>query len=146
MLKMRTIRVRTVHLGTRHCPGSHALSGPDRMTFPGDNVKATERWNVVRGAELKATKGHNFVWETRNIIDKSKHDDAESIGSNDDPRHQSWENTSETTSNSGVSEIVIFSLLVEGKQGGLHRKMYQDPDRDRYTSDEDGTVVGFVAD
>ena len=59
---------------------------------------------------------------------------------------QSWENTSETTSNSDVSEIAIHSLLVEWKQRGLDREMQQDPDRDRYTSDEEGTVVDNAAD
>ena len=58
----------------------------------------------------------------------------ESIGSSDDSMSQSWENTSETTSNSDVSEIAIHSLLVEWKQRGLDREMHQDPDRDRYTS------------
>ena len=53
---------------------------------------------------------------------------------------------SETTSNSDVSELAIHSLLVEWKQRGLHREMHQDPDRDRYTSDEEGTVVDKAAD
>ena len=70
----------------------------------------------------------------------------ESIGSSDDSRTQSWENTSETTSNSDVSEIAIQSLLVERKQRGLDRERHQDPDRDRYSSDEKGTVVDMAAD
>ena len=70
----------------------------------------------------------------------------ESFGSSDDSRPQSWDNTSETTSNSDVSEIAIHSLLVDWKQRGLDRKMHQDPDRDRYTSDEEGTVVDNAAD
>ena len=69
----------------------------------------------------------------------------ESIGSSDDPRSQSWENASETTSNSDVSEIAIPSLLVEWKQRDLDREMHQDPDRDRYNSNEEGTVVNDVA-
>ena len=84
--------------------------------------------------------------ESRNITDRSKHNDVESIGSSDDSRPQSWENTSETTSNSDVSEIAIHSLLAEWKQRGLDREMHQDPDRDRYTSDEEGTVVDNAAD
>ena len=84
--------------------------------------------------------------ESRNIIDRSEHNDVESIGSSDDSRPQSWENTSETTSNSDVSEIAIHSLLVEGKQRGLDREMHLDPDRDRYTSDEEGTVIYNAAD
>ena len=75
-----------------------------------------------------------------------EHDDAESFGSSDDSRPQSWDNTSETTSNSDVSEIAIHSLLVDWKQRGQDREMHQDPDRDRYTSDEEGTVVDNAAD
>ena len=83
--------------------------------------------------------------ESRNITDRPEHNDVESIGSSDDSRPQSWENTSETTSNSDVSEIAIQSLLVELKQRGLDREMHQDPDRDRYTSDKEGTVVDNAA-
>ena len=70
----------------------------------------------------------------------------ESFGSSDDSRPQSWDNTSETTSKSDVSEIAIHSLLVDWKQRGLYREMHQDPDRDRYTSYEEGTVVDNAAD
>ena len=83
--------------------------------------------------------------ESRNITDRPEHNDVESIGSSDS-RPQSWENTSETTSNSDVSEIAFHSLLVERKQRGLDREMHQDPDRDRYTSDEEGTVEDNAAD
>ena len=69
------------------------------------------------------------------MTDKSEYNDVESAGSSDDSKAQPWENTSETTSNSDVSEIAIHSLLVEWKQRGLHRQMHQDPDRDRYTSE-----------
>ena len=72
--------------------------------------------------------------------------DVDSAGSSDDSRTQSWENTSDTTSNSDVSEIAIHSLLVEWKQRGLDREMHQDPDRDRYNSDEEGTVVDNATD
>ena len=64
--------------------------------------------------------------ESRNITDILEPNDAESIGSIDDSRPQSWEST---------SEIAIHSLLVEWKQRGLDREMQQDPDRDRYTSE-----------
>ena len=84
--------------------------------------------------------------ESRNITDRLEHDGAESFGSSDDSRPQSWDNTSETTSNSDISEIAIHSLLVDWKQRGLERVMHQDPDRDRYTSDEEGTVVDNAAD
>ena len=83
--------------------------------------------------------------ESRNIINKSEDDDAESIGSSDDSQSQPWENGSETTSNSDVSEIAIHSLLVEWKQRWLNRENHQDPDRDRYTSDEEGIVTNNAA-
>ena len=87
--------------------------------------------------------------EPRNITDKSERNDVESIGSSDvPPNHsgsQSWENTSETTSNSDVSEIGIHYLLVEWEQRGVDREMHQDPDRDRYTSDDEGTVEDNAA-
>ena len=53
---------------------------------------------------------------------------------------------SETTSNSDVSEIAIRSFLEDWKQRGLDREMHQDPGRDRYTSDEEGTVADNAAD
>ena len=37
-------------------------------------------------------------------------------------------------------------MLVDWKQRGLDRETHQDPDRDRYTSDEEGTVVDNAAD
>ena len=53
---------------------------------------------------------------------------------------------SEKTSNSDASEIAILSLLAEWVQRGLDSEMHQDPDRDRYTRDEEGTVVDHAAD
>ena len=84
--------------------------------------------------------------ESRNISDNLEYDVGESVGSSDDSRPQSWDNTSETTSNSDISEIAIHSLLVDWKQRGLDREMHQDPDRDRYTSDEEGTAIDNAAD
>ena len=84
--------------------------------------------------------------ESRNITDKCEYNDVESTGSSDDSTSQSWENTSNTISNSDASEIAIPPLLVEWKQRGLDREMHQDPDRDRYTSDEESTVVDNAAD
>ena len=84
--------------------------------------------------------------ESRNFKKKSDGGDADSISSSDGPQSQSWKNVSETTSNSDVSELAILSLLVEWKQRGLDREIHQDPDRDRYTSDEEGTVVDNAAD
>ena len=51
--------------------------------------------------------------ESRNITDRLEHNDMESVGTSDDSRPQSWENTSETTSNTDVSDIAIHSSLVE---------------------------------
>ena len=82
-------------------------------------------------------------------MNKSEDDDAEPIGSSDDSQSQlsqPWKNGPETSSNSEFSEIAIQFLLVEWKQRGLDREMHQDPDRDRYTSDEEGTVVDNAAD
>ena len=84
--------------------------------------------------------------ESRNISDNLEYDVEESVDSSVDSRPQSWDNTSETTSNSDMSEIAIHSLLVDWKQRGLDRETHQDPDRDRYTSDEEGTVVDNAAD
>ena len=54
------------------------------------------------------------------------------------------ENISEKNFSSDISELAIQSLLVEWKERGLDRKVHQDPDRDIYTSDEEGTIVCHV--
>ena len=77
--------------------------------------------------------------ESRNITDRVERDGVEPFGSSDDSGPQSWDNTSETTSISDVSEIAIHSLFVDWKQRGLDREKHQDPDRVRYISDEEGT-------
>ena len=84
--------------------------------------------------------------ESRNIINKSEDDDAESISSSNHSQSQPWENDSESRSTSDVSELAIHFLLVEWKHRGLDREMHQDPDRDRYTSDEEGAVVDNASD
>ena len=88
-------------------PGSLAPSGPDRMLS----------WEPTS----EPPWDRNLSGESRNIINKSENDDAESISSSDDSRPQFWENASETTSNSDVWEIAIHSLFVEKKQRGLDR-------------------------
>ena len=40
---------------------------------------------------------------------------------------------------------MIHSLLVEWNQRGLDREIYQEQERDRYTSDEEGTLVDNAA-
>ena len=109
------------------------LGQPKDKTLSGESDSKRPRDKVLSG-------------ESRNITERSEHNEVESIGSSDDSRPQSWENTSETTFNSDFSEIAIHSLLVEWKQRGLDREMHQDPNRDRYTSDEEGTVVENAAD
>ena len=96
-------------------------------------------------SDSKRPRDRAFSGESRNITDKLEYIDVDSTGSSDDSRIQSWENTSETTSNSDVAEIAIHSLLVEWKYRGLDREMYRDPDGDWYTSDEEGTVVDNAA-
>ena len=97
-------------------------------------------------SDSKRTMDRVLSGESRNISDNLEYDVGESVGSSVDSRPQSWDNTSETTSNSDMSEIAIHSLLVDWKQRGLDRETHQDPDRDRYTSDEEGTVVDNAAD
>ena len=95
--------------------------------FRGDDVETTKGKNNVRESTSERPRDRILSGESRNIMNKSEDDDAESIGSSDDSQSQlsqSWENRSETTSNSDVSEIAIHSLLVEWKQRGLDREMH----------------------
>ena len=120
-------------------PVQDDLSGERLMRQPRDRILSEE-------SDSKRPRYRVLSGESRNITDRLEHDDVESFGSSDDSRPQSWENTSETTSSSDVSEIAIHSLLVDWKQRALDREMHRDPDRDRYTSDEEGTVVDNAAD
>ena len=119
-------------------PAQDDLSGETMLGQPKDRMSSGEPGS-------RRPRDKVFLGESRNVTNRSEHNDVESIGSSDvTPTHsgsRSWENTSETTSNSDVSEIAILSFLVEWKQRGLDREMHQDPDRDRYTSDEEGTLV-----
>ena len=116
--------------------------GPCSDSSSGDETLSGESCAFGSGeSDSKQPRDRILPGESRNIADKLEYNDVDSKGSSDDSRIQSWENTSETTSNSDVSEIAIHSLLVEWKQRGLDRETHQDPDRDRYTSDEEGTVV-----
>ena len=108
------------------------LSGERLMRQPRDRMLSEE-------SDSKRPRDRVLSGESRNITDRLEHVDVGSFGSSDDSRPQSWDNTSETTSNSDVSEIAIHYLLVD-------REMHQDPDRYRYTSDEEGTVVDIAAD
>ena len=120
-------------------PVQDDLSGETMLGQPKDRMLSGE-------PDSRRPRDKVLSGESRNITDRSEHNDVESSGSSDDSRPQSWENTSETTSISDVSEIAILSLLVEWIQRGLDREMHQDPDRVRYTSDEEGPIVDNAAD
>ena len=112
-----------------------------------DDLSRPPRGRIVSGeSDSKRPMDRVLSGESRNISDNLEYDVGESVGSSVDSRPQSWDTTSETTSNSDMSEIAIHSLLVDWKQRGLERETHQDPDRDRYTSDEEGMVVDNAAD
>ena len=132
-------------------PGSDCSSGEETMSGESDIFRPVQddlfgkrlmrppRDKILSGeSDSKQPMDRVLFGESRNITDRVERDGVESLDSSDDSRPQSWDNTSETTSNSDVSEIAIHSLLVDWKQRGLDREMHQDPDRDRYTSDEEG--------
>ena len=87
-------------------PVEDDLSGETMLGQPRDKKLSGERGS-------KRPRDRILSGDSRNITDRLEHNDVESIGSSDDSRLQSWENTSETTSNSNVSVIAIHSLLVE---------------------------------
>ena len=120
---------------------------PVQDNLSGERLTRPPRGRILSG-ESGSKRPMDRVWsgESRNISDNLGYDVGESVDSSVDSGPQSWDNTSETTSNSDVSEIAIHSLLVDWKQRGLDRETHQDPDRDRYTSDEEGTVVDNAAD
>ena len=113
----------------------------------GERLTRPPRGRILSGeSDSKRPMDRVLSGESRNISHNLEYDVGESVGSSVDSRPHSWDNTSETTSNSDMSEIAIQSLLVDWKQRGLDRETHQDPDRDRYTSDEEGTVVDNAAD
>ena len=113
----------------------------------GEMLTRSPRGRILSGeSDSKRSVDRVLSGESRNITDNMEYDVGESVGSSVDSRPQSWDNKSETTSNSDMSEIAIHSLLVDWKQRGLDRETHQDPDRDRYFSDEEGTVVDNAAD
>ena len=120
---------------------------PVQDNLSGERLTRPPRGRILSG-ESGSKRPMDRVWsgESRNISDNFGYDVGESVDSSVDSGPQSWDNTSETTSNSDVSEIAIHSLLVDWKQRGLDRETHQDPDRDRYTSDEEGTVIDNAAD
>ena len=120
---------------------------PVQDDLSGERLTRPPRGRILSGESgSKRPMDRVLSGESRNISDNLEYDVGESVNSSVDSRPQSWDNTSETTSNSDMSEIAIHSLLVDWKQRGLDRETHQDPDRDRYNSDEEGTVVDNAAD
>ena len=120
---------------------------PVQDDLSGERLTRPPRGKILSGESgLKRPMDRVLSGESRNISDNLEYEVGESVDSSVDSRPEAWDNTSETTSNSDMSEIAIHSLLVDWKQRGLDRETHQDPDRDRYTSDEEGTVVDNAAD
>ena len=120
---------------------------PVQDDLSGERLTRPPRGKILSGESgSKRPMDRVLSGESRNISNNLEYDVGESVDSSVDSGPQSWDNTSETTSNSDMSEIAIHSLLVDWKQRGLDRETHQDPDRDRYTSDEEGTVVDNAAD
>ena len=120
---------------------------PVQDDLSGERLTRPPRGKILSGESgSKRLMDRVLSGESRNISDNLEYDVGKSVDSRFDSGPQSWDNTSETTSNSDMSEIAIHSLLVDWKQRGLDRETHQDPDRDRYTSDEEGTVVDNAAD
>ena len=120
---------------------------PVQDDLSGERLTRPPRGKILSGESgSKQPMDRVLSGESRNISNNLEYDVGESVDSSVDSGPQSWDNTSETTSNSDMSEIAIHSLLVDWKQRGLDRETHQDPDRDRYTSDEEGTVVDNAAD
>ena len=121
-------------------PVQDDLSGKTMLGQPRDRMLSEE-------SDSQRPRGIILSGESRNITDRLEHDDVESFGSVlGEHSAQSWENISGTMSNSDASEIAIHSMFVEWKQRGLDRKMHQDQERDKYTSNEEGTVVDNATD
>ena len=161
-LKSKSSFTRKVHFTdakAEYEPGSVSSSGDETMSGESDTFRPVQddmsgerlmrppRDRILSGeSDSKQPMDRVLSGESRNITDTVERDGVKSLGSSHDSRPQSWDNTSETTSNSDVSEIANHFLLVDWKQRGLDREMHQDPNRDRYTSDEEGTVVDNAAD
>ena len=133
--------------------GDEILSGesdtfePVQDDLSGERLFRQLRDRMLSGeSDSRRPRDRVLSGESRNIADNLEYDVGESVGSSNDSMPQTWDNISETNSNSDISVIAIHSLLVDWKQRGLDREMHQDPERDRYTSDEEGTVVDNAAD
>ena len=89
---------------------------PVQDDLSGERLTRPPRGRILPGESgSKRTMDRVLSGESRNIADNLDYDVGESVDSSDDSRPQSRDNTSETTSNSDVSEIAIHSLLVDWK-------------------------------
>ena len=117
---------------------------PVQDDLSGERLLRQLRDRMLSGeSDTRQPRDRVLSGESRNISDNLEYGVGESVGSSVDSRPQSWDNTSETTYG---PLLAIHSLLVDWKQRGLDREMHKDPDRDRFTSDEEGTVVDNAAD
>ena len=111
---------------------SDGTFGPVQDDLSGKRLTRPPRGRILSGESgSKQSLDRVLSGESRNISDNLEYDVGESVNSSVDLRPQSWDNTSETTSNSEMSEIATHSLFVDSKQRRLDREMHQDPDRDR---------------
>ena len=125
--KLHFTDVKEVHEPSSDCSSwDETMSGQSDTSRPVQDNLSGERLlrpprdrNLSGESDSKRPMDRILSGESRNITDRLELDDAESFGSIDDSRPQSWVNSSETTSISDVSEIAIHSLLVGWKQRGL---------------------------
>ena len=113
---METMQRLTVTERTEERPVSIRSRGVERDCR---SIVNQQKQNFVRESDSKRPMDRVLSGESRNISDNLEYDVGESVGSSVESRPQSWDNTSETTSNSDMSEIAIHSLLVDWKQRGL---------------------------
>ena len=112
--------------GDETLSGESGTFGPGQDDLSGETMLGQPRDRMLSGKpDSKQPRDRVLSRESRNITDRLDHNDLESIGSSDDSRSESWENTSETTSTFDFSEISIHSLLVKGKQRSLDREMHR---------------------
>ena len=98
---------------------------PVQDDLSGERLTRPPRGRILSGESgSKRPMDRVLSGESRNISDNLEYDVGESVDSSVDSRPQSWDNTSETTSNSDMSEIAIHSLLVDWKQRGLDRETH----------------------
>ena len=111
-VKSKSSFTRKVHftdVKEEYDPSSDCSSGDEKMSGESDTFRPVQ--DDLSGERLMRQPRDRMLSEEsdskrpRDITDRLEHDDAESFGSSDDSRPQSWDNTSETTSNSDVSEI-----------------------------------------